>query len=279
MGGTSLHLSPDNGTTWHDPGGAIAGIHGAVVQLRNGSLLGFGRGADLPCAGGHTIAIPTVPLPAECTTALIAQCGSSKKTGPGECVACLESNSAKLTAANCTAAGAESWCSGHTVPALCQAQSLSTTGGQSWHVTASPFPAVHGGQRHVVLRLAEGPILFIGFANANEQCASYGDDGCVINVTVPTAAGGRRVVHGLFAALSLDDGNSWAHYKLITALGADSSPLATNSTDDSVFEMSSTQGEPQGYMSAKQVAGGMIHLISSRNHYGFNLAWLLDPAI
>ena len=68
--------------------------------------------------------------------------------------------------------------------------------GKSWHITASPFPAVHGGQRHVVLRLAEGPILFIGFANGNEQCESYGDDGCVVNVTVPTAGGARRAVFG-----------------------------------------------------------------------------------
>eukprot|EP01050_Picozoa_sp_SAG11_P011697 SAG11_NODE_1256_length_5374_cov_5.627627_6_plen_70_part_00 len=43
--------------------------------------------------------------------------------------------------------------------------------------------------------------------------------------------------------------------------------------------MSATQGEPEGYMSAKQMSTGMIHLISSRNLYGFNLSWLFDPAI
>ena len=49
-------------------------------------------------------------------------------------------------------------------------------------------------------------------------------------------------------------------------------------TDDSVFELSSTQGEPAGYCSAKQVEGGMINVISSRNHYAFNLGWMLQPA-
>jgi hypothetical protein len=279
-GGTSLHLSPDNGTSWHDPGGHIAGIHGAVVQLKNGTLLGFGRGADLPCPGNHSVPVPAVPVSTECTTALVAACGTAKRQGPAGCVPCLEKNSAKLTASNCTAAGAEAWCSGGSAQsAMCQAQSVSSNHGKAWRVTASPFPAVHGGQRHVVLRLAEGPILFIGFANGNEQCESSGDDGCVVNVTVPTAAGGRRTVFGMFAALSLDEGGSWPHYKLISAVeGSASPPVAVNSTDDSVFEMSATQGEPEGYMSAKQVDGGMIHLISSRNHYGFNLAWLLKPA-
>ena len=46
--------------------------------------------------------------------------------------------------------------------------------------------------------------------------------------------------------------------------------LTTSSKNEpGVFQMSATQGEPAGYMSAKQVAGGMVHLISSRNHYGF----------
>ena len=47
--GTALNLSSDNGKTFVDPGGNIAGLHGAVSQLKNGSLLAFGRGADGPC--------------------------------------------------------------------------------------------------------------------------------------------------------------------------------------------------------------------------------------
>jgi formylglycine-generating enzyme required for sulfatase activity len=104
--GTSLHLSEDNGKSWHDSGGSVSGIHGAVVELKNATLLGFGRGADRPCAIDPSL--------------------------------------------------------------FCQAQSVSSTAGRTWTVTASQFPAVHGGQRHVVLRLSEGGILFIGFANGNE---------------------------------------------------------------------------------------------------------------
>ena len=40
--GTAIHLSADNGQSWVDPGGNVAGLHGAVVELKNGSLLAFG---------------------------------------------------------------------------------------------------------------------------------------------------------------------------------------------------------------------------------------------
>ncbi len=38
--------------------------------------------------------------------------------------------------------------------------------------------------------------------------------------------------------------------------------------------MSATSAEPRGYLSICQAANGVIHLISSKQHYAFNLAWL-----
>ena len=200
------------GRSWHDSGGTIAGLHGAVVELKNKSLLAFGRGADQPCAVDASL--------------------------------------------------------------RCQAQSVSGTVGENWVVSASPFPAVHGGQRHVVLRLSEGPILFLGFANGNEPCTKTVSDGCVVNVT-----SGSRFVFGLFAALTHDEGGSWAHYKLVSGVKAGTPPRPTNGSDDALFYMSSTQGEPAGYVSAKQAADGIIHVITSRNSYGFDLAWLMAQSI
>jgi formylglycine-generating enzyme required for sulfatase activity len=50
-GGTALHFSSDQGQTWTDAnksnGEYILGIHGTLLQLRNGSLLAFGRGNDI----------------------------------------------------------------------------------------------------------------------------------------------------------------------------------------------------------------------------------------
>ena len=44
------------------------------------------------------------------------------------------------------------------------------------------------------------------------------------------------------------------------------------------FTMSRTSAETRGYLSVCQTPDGVIHLISSKLHYAFNLAWLLQPA-
>ncbi len=46
------------------------------------------------------------------------------------------------------------------------------------------------------------------------------------------------------------------------------------------FTMGDTMAEPCGYLAATQARDGNIQLITSKNHYVFNLAWLkqLPPA-
>jgi hypothetical protein len=44
--------------------------------------------------------------------------------------------------------------------------------------------------------------------------------------------------------------------------------------DGAPFEMTNTNAEPKGYMSACQTPDGVIQLISSRQHYAFNRAWI-----
>jgi hypothetical protein len=44
--------------------------------------------------------------------------------------------------------------------------------------------------------------------------------------------------------------------------------------DGRLFTMGPNSAEPSGYMSVCQTADGMIQLITSRQHYAFNLAWL-----
>ena len=74
--GTALHFSADGGYTWDDAwpasGEYIGGIHGTVVELRNASLLAFGRGADIAGTmaasrsddGGKTWSYAASPWPA-----------------------------------------------------------------------------------------------------------------------------------------------------------------------------------------------------------------------
>ncbi len=140
-------------------------------------------------------------------------------------------------------------------------QSLSADMGRSWTYSASPFPPIGGGQRAVLLRLAEGPLLFASFA---------------AQMTIPDAAGHPRQVSGLFAALSFDEGRTWPVRKLITDGGPPRELDGGGNTGR--FILSRDRAEPRGYLSVCQDAGGVIHLISSKLHYAFNLAWLKQPA-
>jgi len=79
----------------------------------------------------------------------------------------------------------------------------------------------------------------------------------------------------LFAALSTDEGKSWEIKRLITDDGRPRTVDGGGNTGR--FTMSATSAEPRGYLSICQAANGVIHLISSKQHYAFNLARLNTP--
>jgi len=191
-GGTTIHLSTDNGQTWADAGGTIAGIHAGVAQLNDGRLFAFGRGDNVAGSDG----------------------------------------------------------------VLRMPQSISGDRGKSWRVSASPFQPIASGQRLVLTRLARGALLLVSFANEP--------------MAMTDAAGGTGDCTGLFAALSYDDGQTWPVRRLIS----DGSGKTVEWMDGHPFEMTNTTAEPKGYMSACQTPDGVIQLISSRQHYAFNQAWI-----
>ena len=86
------------------------------------------------------------------------------------------------------------------------------------------------------------------------------------------ASGRQQRGAGLFAALSTDEGESWQVSRLIT----DGGPPRTidGGGNTGPFTMDALSAEPRGYLSICQAANGVIHLISSKQHYAFNLAWL-----
>ena len=172
--GSTVILSRDEGRTWVDAGGKIAGIHAGVVQLKDGRLMAFGRGDNVD--------------------------GKMPK-------------------------------------------SLSTDMGKTWSYSATEFPSISGGQRLVLTRLQEGPLFFASF--------------------VPN--------QGLFGAVSFDEGETWPVKRLITDGHPDHQ---VERMDGRLFTMGPTSAEPSGYMSVCQTADGVIQLITSREHYAFNLAWL-----
>ena len=189
--GSALWVSRDEGLTWYNAGGSIAGIHAGVAQLDDGRLIAFGRGGDID--------------------------GKMPK-------------------------------------------STSTNMGKTWYHSASEFPPIGGQQRLVLLKLKEGPLLF----------ASYANEG----IEIVDAAGERRKVRGMFAALSLDGGQTWPCKRLVSD---DGPGRPVESTAGGLFVMSQRNAEYRGYMTGCQAPNRVIHLLTSRQHYAFNLAWLKTP--
>ncbi|MBI4893814.1 MAG: SUMF1/EgtB/PvdO family nonheme iron enzyme [Acidobacteria bacterium] len=141
-------------------------------------------------------------------------------------------------------------------------KSFSDDMGKSWTYEASGMPPIGGGQRLVLMRLKEGPLLFVGFAENPFQFAKLKD---------ATEARGRM---NLFAALSYDEGKTWPVRRVITDGGPEH---AAQTIDGGRIRMSEATSEMQGYLAATQARNGMVHLISSWNHYAFNKAWLEQP--
>ncbi|MBO4605306.1 MAG: SUMF1/EgtB/PvdO family nonheme iron enzyme [Bacteroidales bacterium] len=187
-GPTSFHLSSDNGFTWADQwngkrpvfgvgetGNSIAGIHAGVVELKDGSLMAFGRGLNLAGSG-------KTPM------------------------------------------------------------SVSTDMGHNWTFSLTDWPLIGSGQRQVLLRLQEGPIMFATFTS-----------------------------NGMTVYLSEDEGKTWSAGKLLTD---GKSRTLDGGAFTGTFTMDATHAEPKGYFCGTQTPDGTIHLLSSRIHYRFNLAWI-----
>lgn len=143
-------------------------------------------------------------------------------------------------------------------------KSVSDDSGKTWHYSASQFPPVSGGQRCVFLRLQEGPLLLISFTGDRREPTT---------MPIVDASGSERLVTGLFGALSYDDGETWSHIRLVTDDGPDRE-IAT--MDGRLFTMGLNSAEPGGYLAICQGQNGIIHLISSKQHYRFNYAWLKE---
>jgi hypothetical protein len=122
-------------------------------------------------------------------------------------------------------------------------KSISADMGKTWTYSATEFPPISGGQRLVLLRLKEGPLFFASFTPKS----------------------------GLFGALSFDEGETWPVKRIIT----DGLPdHQVERMDGRLFTMGPASAEPSGYMSVCQTADDVIQLITSREHYAFNVAWL-----
>ncbi|MSU59612.1 MAG: glycoside hydrolase [Pedosphaera sp.] len=195
-GGTAVYVSRDNGLTWTDALGTIAGIHACVAQLKDGRLMAFGRGDNID---------GRMPM------------------------------------------------------------SVSADMGRTWQYSASPFPPVGGGQRPLLLRLKEGQLLLVSFTGGRGQKEF---------MPIKDASGKSREITGVFAALSYDDGKTWPKMRLVSHDGRDQT---VETMDGNPFTIGFSSAEPGGYNAICQSDDGVIQLITSRQHYAFNLKWLETP--
>jgi len=171
--------------------------------------------------------------------------------------------------------------------------SVSDDMGESWTYHPGPFPPIGGGQRLVLMRLREGPLFFASFTGERRDQSS---------MEITDASGAKRPVTGLFGAVSLDEGATWSNIRLISD---DGPGCEVETMNGHPFTMGFDSAEPGGYMAAVSVSNrcipvsvpsgcipsrgtnsgetkcqspdGIIHLISSKQHYAFNLAWLTTP--
>lgn len=138
-------------------------------------------------------------------------------------------------------------------------RSVSVDRGRTWSVTASGFPPIDGGQRLVLRRLDEGPLLLVSFTDHPQRSVEKG---------MPF---GKERGYGIFVALSYDEGETWPVRKLLTD---GKYRFLDGGAWTGFFEMDATHAEPRGYLAATQTPDGIIHILSSRLHYRINLAWI-----
>ncbi len=142
--------------------------------------------------------------------------------------------------------------------------SLSGDLGQTWSYKPSIFPPIGSGQRLILMRLREGPILLISFTDPKQRVR----EGTMQGLKMSNMEKG----YGMFAALSYDEGKTWPFKKLLTP--GDIRTKLNGGGWTGEFTLDDSHSEPMGYLAATQSPEGTIQLISSSLHYRFDLSWL-----
>jgi sulfatase modifying factor 1 len=137
--------------------------------------------------------------------------------------------------------------------------SISGDMGKSWQYSPGPFQPVNLGQRVAFMRLKEGPLFFASFCK---------------KTMIKDVTGNKRPISGLFAAVSEDEGKTWSN---IRPVSDDGPGRDIETMDGHPVTLDASHSEYVGYLSVCQTPDNVVHLLSSRNHYSFNLKWLKTP--
>lgn len=269
-----MRTSRDNGKTWSRPriiapehtkrhqviAGTIRTKEGWLVQACDaGPESHDGTAIHISQDGGETWNDPWdgAPLP------------SFTDGGTGSTIAGIHAGIVQLSDGSLMALGR-----GNSIPDSSgrprMPMSISRDWGKTWTYHATDLPPIDGGQRLVLRRLNEGPLLLISFTD-HPLRTPEADRGMVF----PDREGNNYRGYGMYAALSYDEGKTWSVRKLLTD---GTERFLNGGAWTQFFLMDGTHAEPRGYLAATQTPDNMIHLLSSRLYYCFNLAWLLQEA-
>ncbi len=248
-----LRTSTDNGVTWTPPQPISSG---ATYQRRHQVIAGTSVTPD----GLWLQACDGTPGGEGPSAVHISEDGGRTWSDPGGDIRGIHAGVVGLTNGRLLAFGRSQAMDGR-MPA-----SLSNDKGRTWTYRPTPFPPINGGQRLVLMRLREGPLLLASFTDPARS--SSRDAGTGMAFTAPD--GKTFTGFGLYGALSFDEGETWPVRRLLTP--------GTGTFDGAgwtrAFEATPAKAEPLGYLAATQSPDNVIHLISSGLHYRFNLAWL-----
>lgn len=243
-----MRSSTDSGATWSKARIIVpehVGRHQvieSIIRTKSGAWI-------IPCDAG--------PGGTQGTALQVSRDGGNTWTDPGGTIKGIHAGVVELSDGRLMALGR-----GNSIDDR-MPMSISSDLGKTWTYRASPFPPIGGAQRLVLLRMKNGPLFFASFANKDAG-----------GIKIKDASGTERTVSGLYTALSYDDGLTWNNIRLVWD-GGPSRELPT--LDRGTFTWTADNAEPRGYMAGKQARNGVVHLITSTNHYAFNQKWLETP--
>ena len=207
--------SHDNGATWSAPeiiapehtrrhqviAGPSITAEGWIIQACDAGPGGNdGTALHISRDGGHTWEDPWdgAPLP------------DFSDGGVGSTIAGIHAGVVQLADGSLMALGRGNSIAGSDGK-LHMPMSISRDMGRTWTYSASPLPPIDGGQRLVLRRLNEGPLLLVSFTG-HPQRTPETDRGMEFTAPDGTKAKG----YGMYAAVSFDDGRTWPVRRLVT---------------------------------------------------------------
>ncbi|GAB2538708.1 SUMF1/EgtB/PvdO family nonheme iron enzyme [Spirosoma aerophilum] len=269
-----LRTSQDNGATWSAPvlanpehtkrNQVIAGM----IQTREGWLIQPADAEPGP-TGGSAIHVSKDGGKTWVKPYTDPQTPVFKSGATGGLIAGIHTGLVQLADGSLLAFGRKDDIPGPDSVGLRMPMSRSADMGKTWTYSASEFPPVWSGQRLVLYRLNEGPILLVSFTHHPDE-----REGPKAGMLFKGANGTLYKGYGMYAAVSFDEGKTWPIKKLVTD---GNEHYLNGGAWTGAFQMDATHAEPKGYLAMTQTPDNTIHLLSSSVHYQFNLAWLKQP--